>query len=234
MLKRLSILSLLIRFLSGTAFAPSTLKLRRSSTNVANRLEPLLNSNRRNLSKQHAPSIPRTALMMSFLPPAGGGSNKQGGLGEIAGGVLTLLAAVAFLASPLGAIVFAIFNSFLALLVLLPIAAVVGFNVWQYVATISGNCPNCGSPVRVMKDQSPSICFSCGSVLQAKDDQIFIANLNSNMDYSSEDRMRRTQGEPSMFRSWLDDIGGTQPRPVGKSTAKTTIIDVEVESDDRK
>lgn len=169
---------------------------------------------------------------MSFLPPAGRG-NKQDGLGKVVGGVLTLLAVGVFLASPLGSIVFAIFNSILAFVILAPIAAVVAFNVWQYATTISGNCPNCGSPVRVMKDQSPSFCFSCGSILQAKDDQIFIANLNNNLDYSVDDKVI-VQDESSIGASWFDDISGVQRRPGTKSTVKRTIIDVEIESDDRK
>jgi hypothetical protein len=191
-----------------------------------------------------------TALHMSFLPPGGGGGGRQNGtsdgLGEIARGVVTLLVTVAFFASPLGGLVFALFNSFLALAILLPIAAVVGFNVWQYLFTINGACPNCGAPVRVLKDeQSPSVCFTCGSILQVKGDQIYLANLSNNnkMDNRNDvvdDVIIVTEDveERSVFASWLDDVGGAQRQrpPSSSSSSKSpaaqkmnNVIDVEVE-----
>jgi hypothetical protein len=190
-----------------------------------------------------------TALNMGFLPPGGGGQNNQEpgggrGLGEIAGGVLTLLAVGAFFASPLGGLVFAVFNSFLALLILLPIAAVVGFNVWQYVSTQNGICPNCGAPVQVLKDeQTPSICFNCGSILQVKGDQIYLANLNNVINPNAAEDDVVVVVEETLARSWLDGVSGVQrPQPSSSSRPTTVekkmnnIIDVEVESssDDRK
>lgn len=176
--------------------------------------------------RKDAPSV-SSALQMSFLPP---GNDKQQGLGDIAGSILTILVVGAFLASPLGAIVFAIFNSFLALLILLPLTAVVGFNVWQYLNTVSGACPNCGSPVRVMKDQTPSFCFTCGSVIQAKDDEIFLANTNTNMNYAQVEKE-----EESVFSGWFDDLSGVQRKPPSpKSNSSSNVIDVEIEADDRE
>jgi hypothetical protein len=120
---------------------------------------------------------------------------------------------------------------------------VVGFNVWQYLFTINGACPNCGAPVRVLKDeQSPSVCFTCGSILQVKDDQIYLANLsnNSNMDNRNDIVddviiVKEDVEERSVFASWLDDVGGAQrqrPPSSSKSPAAqkmNNVIDVEVE-----
>lgn len=119
-----------------------------------------------------------TRLSMYNLPP---GNNKNE-LGDIVKGVAGLALVVGFFASPLGGFVLGIFNSFLILSLLLPVAGAIGFSAWQYFNTVSGACPNCGAPARVIKttsdgESTPSICFSCGAVIQANYDNTGIDNV---------------------------------------------------------
>jgi len=168
----------------------------------------------------------KTRLAM-FLPPSGGGGGggKKQELGELATAVLTFLGVALFFASPLGGIFFALFNSLLAISILLPIGGFVAFNIWQFVNTTTGPCPNCGVPVRAMKDGSPSFCFNCGSILQSKDGKLYLANPN-------------VEFEESPF-VWLDELGGVRRTPVDEKEKENrirreqTIIDVDVEKEDK-
>jgi hypothetical protein len=128
-----------------------------------------------------------TRLFMYNLPP---GKDNNNGLGDILKGAGGLLLVAAFFASPLGGLVFGIFNSFLLLAILLPTVATLGFQAWQYFSTIGGTCPSCEAPARVIKTDSdgeafPTICVNCGAVLQANYDNTAIDNItgkNSIMD----------------------------------------------------
>lgn len=163
-----------------------------------------------------------TKLQMSFnLPPGRGGGG--GGLGEILKGAAGLLLTFAFFASPVGGFVLSIFNSFLLLAILIPTAATIGFQAWQYFSTISGPCPSCGAPARVVKakdgESTPSVCFNCGSVLQASYDNSRIDNVTgrNSMDKGGLD------GGASIF----DIFGGpgvSSSFPSGTATRTTTSI----------
>lgn len=187
----------------------------------------------------------KTTSLSAFLPPSGGGGKKSE-LGEIATTVLTFLGITAFFISPLGGLFFALFNSLLALAILVPIGGIVAFNVWQYFNTTTGTCPNCGSPVKAMNDESPSFCFTCGAIVQAKDGQIFLANPNN---INGGDNMKDGfVQDGSVFTTWIDEWSGVRRTPNGEddvvqgtastptikssSSRKTPIIDVDVERDD--
>ena len=116
--------------------------------------------------------------------------------------------------------------------------------MWQYFNTITGNCPNCGAPVRVLKSNKneitqPSICISCGSILQANYDNSGIDNTTGRN--SMEDLAGGTPFGGNIF----DMFGGPS---VTRTTTTTTyeekketqrdqkrreniIIDVEVDDD---
>ena len=107
---------------------------------------------------------------MYNLPPSGGG-NDQNDLAGILTGLGTVAAIALFFASPLGTIFFAITNSLFLLALLFPILAIVAFQAWQLVFTLEGPCPNCGAPVRVLKDdEQPTLCLSCGTLLHKRRD----------------------------------------------------------------
>jgi hypothetical protein len=169
-------------------------------------------------------STPTTASSLkAFLPPSGGGNGKSSELTELATAAVTFLAVVGFLLSPLGGIVFAVFNSLVALAILLPLGGLVAFNVWQYFNTKTGACPNCQGPVKVLKNESPSICFTCGSVVQLKDDNIYLVNT---------DKLGNAAGNGSIF----DSLRGPFRPPTTTTTTvierKTTIIDVDAKRED--
>jgi hypothetical protein len=115
----------------------------------------------------------RLFSMPPQLPPSGGGSNSNSEWKSIGMSVLSIAGVFAFFASPLGGIVFALFNSLLLLVVLLPLIGIVAFQVWQATSTIEGACPSCGAPARVPKndasalESTPGLCLNCGSILQA-------------------------------------------------------------------
>jgi hypothetical protein len=169
-------------------------------------------------------------LLTAFLPPGGGG-DKKSQLGELATTILSFLAIAAFFISPLGGLFFALFNSLLALAILVPIGAIAAFNVWQYFNTVTGPCPSCGFPVKAMKDESPSFCFNCGAIVQAKDDTIYLANPTNIEMMDDEDG--------NVFAMWMDELSGVRRTPVDEDqrpnikSTKTTIIDVDVERDDK-
>ena len=179
-----------------------------------------------------------TRLFMYNLPPSpqGGG----GPLRELLTGALTLVAIVAFFASPLGGIFFTILNSFFLLSVLTPFILWLGFQAWQFFYTVEGPCPNCGAPLRIAKDpNSPSFCLNCGTVVQATDDGnaidfFYNDNLNQQQQVIVDDDYTS-----SIFDSFFG--GGTRGVPKSYDTTpdqrqskfrrETTIIDVEFEDD---
>lgn len=193
-----------------------------------------------NIARQTTTRCGRTSLSMYNLPP---GRNNKDDLGDILKGAASLILVVAFFASPLGGFVLGIFNSFFILALLLPVVGTIGVSVWQYFNTISGACPNCGAPVRVLKSSGdgiaqPSICISCGSILQANYDNSGIDNITGR---NSIDGM---SGSPFGGGSIFDMFGGpsvtrttttiyeekTAPKK-DKIRRESTIIDVEVDED---
>jgi hypothetical protein len=102
---------------------------------------------------------------MYKLPP----QKEDNELGPVVTTILSIVGVIAFFASPLGGIFFAITNSLFILALLLPVTAVVAFQGWQYFNTITAPCPNCGAPVQVVKSQDvipdPTVCLNCGSVV---------------------------------------------------------------------
>jgi len=195
-----------------------------------------------------------TSRSMYNLPPSGGGSGGGGGkndLAEIAKSALSILAVVGFFISPLGGIVLGIFNSFLVLLFVLPLVATVGFQVWQSLNTVQGTCPNCGAPATVMKNKNignvvadtpapQSLCFNCGAILQANDDNTGINNVSGRKSIDDLD----SPGGPSIFdlfsgtapttESWVDSTTTTtttssKSKSNDNGIDKSSVIDVDVE-----
>ena len=171
-------------------------------------------------------------LFMYNLPPSGGGKDDLKG---IVGGLVVVVATIAFFASPLGAFFFAVFNSIFLLTLLIPVFAYVGFNVWQYFNTITGPCPSCGAPVRVVKstgiDQNPSLCLNCGSVVQASFDNEDI-EIASQLDGVVNENA-------SFFNSFfggetIRTVVTETDRPADKKRRERTVIDVDAEDEDPK
>lgn len=181
-------------------------------------------------TREELPQGRSKTSLAGFLPPSGGGSKKSE-LGDLVTTAFVFFGLAAFFISPLGGVFFAIFNSLLALTILVPVGAIVAFNVYLYFNTTTGLCPNCNAPVKVMNDESPSFCFTCGAVVQAKDGKIYLANPNNNL-------MENEEG--GVFTTWIDGLSGVRRTPVDGNerrktsikTTKTTIIDVDVERDD--
>jgi len=162
----------------------------------------------------------RTGLFMYNLPP---GKNENE-LGDILKGAASLILVVAFFASPLGGLVFGIFNSFLLLAILTPVLATVGISVWQYFNTITGSCPNCGAPVRVVKTKEgglaqPTICISCGSILQANYDNSGIDNV------TGRNSLNDLSTGPFGGGGTIFDVFGGPPSPGSRTTSTTTIVE---------
>jgi hypothetical protein len=134
-----------------------------------------------------------TSLQMGYnLPPGGGGGDKDDKIASLATPILTIAATVLFFLSPLGSIFFAITNSIVLFVILTPILAALGFQVWQTFYTIEAPCPNCGSPARVLKEDEagPSMCYNCGSLVRAnvEKDGIELCN-NPNDIYDDNSRI---------------------------------------------
>ena len=183
-----------------------------------------------------------TALGMYNLPPSGGGNrnnNNDNGVSEILTWAATILGVVAFFASPLGGLFFSIVNSIVVLSILTPVVIVVGFQAWTYFNTLEGPCPNCGAPVRVVKESndSPSICLNCGAFVQATEDKNGIDFYYSNNGPMVVDEDYQASFLDTLFgggtgRAPLSSRGPQTPSPQERQSQyqrETTIIDVEVE-----
>ena len=194
-----------------------------------------------------------------FLPPGGDGNPNSSELKQVTSTILTFVAIILFFLSPLGSIFFALFNSLVAFLILAPLAAVAAFNIWEYVNTLSGTCPNCQAPVTVLKNEVPTICYNCGAIVQAKEGQIYLASQNKNI-YSTNDVDDLLPMNRNMFTTIVEelttvftgtpssddddddplDISNTTPRSASSSSSSSknrsnqqnTIIDVKVVNDD--
>uniref|UniRef100_A0A7S0ACI9 TFIIB-type domain-containing protein n=1 Tax=Minutocellus polymorphus TaxID=265543 RepID=A0A7S0ACI9_9STRA len=190
-----------------------------------------------------------TALEMYNLPPSGGGGGGGGGgpgndIQAILPGILTVAGLTLFFISPLGGIFFAVTNTLFALAIVTPVLGWVGLQIWQAFNTVSGPCPNCGFPVRTLKDDEgqPSICVSCGSLIRtnaAKDGIELCNNPNDIMGGGSVfDQLFGSMAgiSPQQVVDEIDaDVNGSKPRNKSpgesKSRRENTIIDVDVESD---
>jgi hypothetical protein len=196
---------------------------------------------------------------MYNLPPSGGGNN-QNDLAGILTGLGTVAAIALFFASPLGTIFFAITNSLFLLALLFPILAIVAFQAWQFVFTLEGPCPNCGAPVRVLKDdEQPTLCLSCGTLVHKRrgsrggggdaDSIIEIYNDNTVIYDEMEDGYVGGSAGSVLDAIWnqakSEQQGLTQQQqsPPGSATGKTesskasryrrerTVIDVDAEEE---
>jgi hypothetical protein len=179
-------------------------------------------------------------------------------LGSVATTVLSVLGVIAFFASPLGSIFFAVFNSLFVLALLLPVGAVAAFQGWQYFNTITGPCPECGAPVQVVKNQEilpqPTLCLNCGSVVQANasNNGIDLAGTgNGVVGDDNDDANAKTildmlfgggggggrGGGVQQRRSSDDDRSGSSSSSAPKRAEEryrreATIIDIDVQADD--
>lgn len=203
------------------------------------------NQNRQQISSSHRIELIKqsTTSLLAFLPPSSGGGKSKSELQEIVTSVITVAALIGFFISPLGALFFTVVNSFVAFVLLVPIVSFLALNIWQYFYTITGPCPNCTSPVRVMKDSTPTICFNCGSIVQASSNDnnnnvIVISNPNN------DGGLFANEGG-DFFSSLFSELGGIeQEKPfvdhndndnlMSKTKRTSTVIDVEVEPDDIK
>ena len=187
-------------------------------------------------------------LSMYNLPPGGGDGGGDGGGGKndiatIAKGAFSIFLIVGFFISPLGGLVLGIFNSFLVLLFLLPVIATVGFQIWQSLNILTGECPNCGAPATVMKQkkerQQPSMCFNCGVKLQANDDNTEINNVSgrTSIDDLTSERADVANifdifDRPSSSTTTTETSASSTRRSTSSSKTKDIIVDVDVIIDD--
>lgn len=176
---------------------------------------------------KRAPSQQRKQVVryMYNLPPP---KKDDNGLGDLATSALGLIGLVAFFVSPLGGIFFALFNSLVAFLFLAPVVGLVGFQGWKFFNTIDGPCPNCGAPCTVLKDDSPSICLSCGTLVRSSVDKKSIEFSGSGMDVTNDSQNDIMSG----FFDQFAGVSRSPPSPEEKKSTyrrETTIIDVEIE-----
>lgn len=233
----LKVFGMLLLTGSTIAFAPHPILSRRRDgptigTSAPTKTSPFLTTQSSSstatttMARSHNNKIctSKTRLHMYNLPPGRNEKNDLSDLLKLAG---TLILTVAFFVSPLGGILLGILNSFFLLTILLPIMGGVGIAVWQYFNTMTGDCPNCGAPVRVLKSKDgsaePSICFTCGAILQANYDNSGIDNITGRN--TLEDLSR---GSSSPFGGGLFDIfGGAPPTSISTTTTTTTVTQEE-------
>jgi hypothetical protein len=190
--------------------------------------------------------------MYNLPPPSGNNNNNNNQKGDdlqaILVSVLTVGGVVAFFASPLGAIFFAVFNSLVLLAILLPVLGIVGFNLWQYWNTMEAPCPNCGAPARVLKNTgvapNPSLCLNCGSLVAAN-----VANDGIDAVGNSVNPNDGMVDATSLLDTLFGGTGGLLDTTTTTTTTTTTestdqrakkyqreqtVIDVEVEEEDEE
>jgi DNA-directed RNA polymerase subunit M/transcription elongation factor TFIIS len=171
-----------------------------------------------------------TRLPRGFNWPPG--KNNDNELAGVVKGVLGFALLVGFFISPLGGFVLSIFNSFLILAILLPIGAVTAFQAWQYFNTLSGPCPNCDTPLTVLKNDGEgvptvSICYSCGATVQANYDNTKIDNVSGRNSVMDDDAV-------SGFGSLLDLFAGGGGREGTTTTSTTTVVEKKKENKFRR
>ena len=222
------------------AFAP-TRSIQSKPTALSNKVIPshYLGSFQPNLNRH----LSKHVLFYNNRPPPLLPPPQKDDWQGIANSLLTFGAVVAIFASPLGGIIFGIFNSLLLISILLPILAVVAFQIWQATSTIEGACPACGAPVRVAKNDAsalepnqPSLCLNCGSVVQASLDntEIFVAQTGPGVQpppdegffsslFGGDQSVTKTTTTATTTTTTSSERKGDQFR------RERTIIDVEVE-----
>ena len=198
---------------------------------------------------QNRPTRRSLRRYMYSLPPSGGGKNDLTG---ILTGLGTVAAIALFFASPLGTLFFAITNSLFLLALMLPILAIVGFQAWQFLYTMEGPCPNCGAPVRVLKDdEQPTLCLSCGSLVVRStkggggDDSVITLFDGSNTIYDELEQDSYFGGSAGTILDalWNQEASERQEQQPGASRGKgepskasqyrreRTVIDVDAEDE---
>eukprot|EP00586_Coscinodiscus_wailesii_P009679 CAMPEP_0172509750 /NCGR_PEP_ID=MMETSP1066-20121228/222766_1 /TAXON_ID=671091 /ORGANISM="Coscinodiscus wailesii, Strain CCMP2513" /LENGTH=160 /DNA_ID=CAMNT_0013288387 /DNA_START=324 /DNA_END=806 /DNA_ORIENTATION=- len=159
---------------------------------------------------------------MAYLPPSGGDDNK---LKSIITPILTFAAVIAFFASPLGGIFFAITNSLFLLALLTPLILVVGFQTWSAFNTVKGPCPSCSSEVVALNGGDPTLCLNCGAAVRATVDKKGIELCSG----GGVDNFGQESGSIfDIFDTKVEDKEDKDKR----LRRETTVIDVEVRKDD--
>ena len=182
-----------------------------------------------------------TSLQMGYqLPQGGGGNDPKDAISNIVTPLLTITATVLFFLSPLGSIFFAITNSIVLLLILLPFLATIAFQGWQYFYTIEAPCPSCGSPARVLKDEEagPNICLNCGSLLRANLNKDGVELCNDPNDiYDDSSRISSffdlfTNGGGGFVEKDTTTTTNTVESKESKERRERTVIDVDSTKDE--
>jgi hypothetical protein len=225
-------LLLLLQPLNGFAPRPQkaawrmTTALSRSSQWNYCRNDKKFLAQQRKLLLVQPPTQQSTTRLNYMLPPSGGGSNKMDwkGLGT---SILSILGVLVFFASPLGAIVFSIFNSFLLLSILLPLVGVAAFQFWQAFNTVQGSCPACGAPIRVVKNnpsallpEAPGLCFNCGSLVQATMDNRGIELVQAGPGIQAQQQQQT--GGVSFWDAWFGGVNNIAHEEIIITTRSTT------------
>ena len=184
-----------------------------------------------------------TQIQMYNLPPGGPNNNNDDNpLSQLLSGALVIGGIILFFASPLGSIFFAITNSLFLLALITPVVLTIAFQVWQSLNTVSGTCPNCGSPARIVKDPDQAgICFNCGTILQASSDGKSIEFAASNkgingrgndyIDMNNPGSSTSSGSGSSIFDSFF---GGTESTTSRSSTSTSSQQQSSSSSSDAK
>ena len=192
-----------------------------------------------------------TNLSMYNLPPGGGGG-KDNDIAEIAKGALSIVLTIAFFLSPVGGFVLGIFNSFLVLLILLPLVGLVGFQIWQKTSTIQAPCPSCGTEISVLKNKArdglvesdafmmpPSRCMVCGAFIEANADNTGINDVTGR---KTVDDLSSNMGNQASLFDFFSNSAPTETTSASSSSKKSdsggvdknSVIDVDVLDKDDK
>jgi len=184
-------------------------------------------------------STPTTQLFMYNLPPDDD-NNRNHALSGLLPSIVTIAGLALFFFSPLGGLFFALTNTLFVFALLSPFILFIGYQIWQYFYTIAGPCPNCGTPVLVLKDaENPTVCFNCGSPIisnSMKDGIVLYDDVDNIMDRqrslwdtlfsTTDDEFSSTT---STYRSaTTKSAGGDVKEIYKKAKREQTIIDIDV------
>ena len=172
-----------------------------------------------------------TNLNLYNLPPDNNNNNNnKNDLGSFIPSIVSVLALGLFFFSPLGALFFALTNTLIIFSFLAPFVLYAGFQIWQYLYTLEGTCPNCGSAVRVLKDvQQPTICFNCGSQVISNTNMDGVDLYDDNDDVDSIMDRQRTIWDTLFSNNEEQGFPSYDSKETLKRTRREqTIIDVDV------